>query len=124
MIVGIGTDIVEIEEIGQIMGNSSRFITRVFTNAEIIYCENKANKYQHFAARFAAKESFMKALGYGWDKGLQWNQIEILQNDNGSPYIVLKDSAEKMAKQKEIKNLHLSLSHSGKYAIAIVVLEK
>jgi holo-[acyl-carrier protein] synthase len=81
MIISIGIDIVEIEEIRKSIENSKRFLERVFTPQEISYCEGKPNKNASYAARFAAKEAAMKALGTGWDKGVQWQQIEVVNVD-------------------------------------------
>ena len=80
----MGIDIIEIEEIKNSFEKSKRFRDRVFTEQEIAFCESKINKYESYAARFAAKEAVMKALSTGWDKGVQWKQIEVVRGD-GSP---------------------------------------
>ena len=90
MIRGIGIDIIEIESVKKSMEQSKRFAQRVFTENEIIYCESNANKYQHYAARFAAKEAMMKALKTGWNNGIQWKQIEVINGASGAPTIVVK----------------------------------
>jgi holo-[acyl-carrier protein] synthase len=105
----------------------------VFTNDEIIYCESKKNKIQHYAVRFAAKEAFMKAIGTGWDKGINWKNIEIRnhfkeeikQNSgifSGKPEIILNRNFLEFSK-KDFK-VYVSLSHTNKVAIAFVVLEQ
>ncbi len=84
MIISIGIDIVEIEEIKKSIEKSKRFVRRVFTENEKEYCEHKIDKYPHYAARYAVKEAVMKALGTGWDKGVQWKQVEVI-NGNRRP---------------------------------------
>ena len=83
MVLGIGTDIIEIESIQKSIERNSRFVQRVFTENEINYCEKKTNKYQHYAVRFAAKEAMMKAIKTGWDKGVQWKHIEVINKAGG-----------------------------------------
>lgn len=123
MITGIGIDLVEIDEIKRSIEQSKRFIKRVFTLDEITYCEQKTSKYQHYAARFAAKEAAMKAIGTGWDKGIQFTHIEIKNSYTGMPFILLHKKAKLLAEERNIKVAHLSISHSGNYATAIVMLE-
>jgi holo-[acyl-carrier protein] synthase len=122
MIAGIGTDIVDIEDMATLYAND-RFIRRVFSEEEIVYCENKQLKYQHYAARFAAKEATMKALGCGWDQGVQWKHIEVIRDSTGPPVIRLHEKAKEMAENKGIRRIHLSLSHSEGCALAFVILE-
>jgi holo-[acyl-carrier protein] synthase len=123
MIKGIGTDIVEIEAIAKSIENSIRFKERVFTKTEIDFCEQKPLRYQHYAARFAAKEAVMKALGTGWANGIQWKHIEAINEENGKPFIRLTGKAKEQSKKMKIRGIHISLSHSEEYAVAVVVLE-
>lgn len=138
MIISVGIDIIEIEEIKKSMEKSKRFPERVYTQKEISYCESKTNKYSSFAVRFAAKEAVMKALGTGWDKGVQWKQIEVVNGDrkkdekvkgeqwtvnSGKPEIRLTGKALKLAKGMGVANIILSLSHSNHCAIANVIFE-
>jgi holo-[acyl-carrier protein] synthase len=123
MIIGTGIDIVEIEGIKASFEQSKRFITRVFTPDEIVYCEKNPYKYQHYAGRFAAKEAVMKALGTGWNNGISWKQIEIVNNDAGKPDIVFHKQAKLLVAQKNVKSVHLSISHANQYATALVILE-
>jgi len=133
----MGIDIVEIEEIKKAIEKSNRFIERVYTQKEIEYCEGKIDKYPHYAARYAAKEAVMKALGTGWDEGVQWKQIETVNTENrkpgtgdrkpvaGSdkPQIKLSGEALKLATEMRVNNIVVSLSHSQYYAVANVIFE-
>src|ERR1035437_7637538 len=93
MIIGTGIDITDIEGIKTSFEQNKRFVYRVFTAYEIEYCESKPFKYQHYSGRFAAKEAMMKALGTGWNNGISWKQIEVINNSNGKPEIVLHKEA-------------------------------
>jgi holo-[acyl-carrier protein] synthase len=95
----------------------------VFTPQEITYCESKTNKHQHYTARFAAKEAFMKALGTGWRYGIRFTQIEIENNALGQPSIFLKDKAKDIAQEKGVSKILVSLAHLKDFATAMVVLE-
>jgi len=118
---GIGTDIVEIETIKQSILKSARFLERIYTDKERRYCESQVNKYQHYAARFAAKEAMMKAMGTGWNKGVQFYHVEIYNNKEGKPFIKLYKKAKEIEKTKNIIQIQLSLSHTEHYAIAFVI---
>lgn len=118
MIIGIGTDIVEIPRISKLTENS-RFLERYFTKAENEYFLTKHKNPQTVAASFAAKEAFSKALGTGI-RGFSLNDIEVLRDDLGKPYINVYNNAKKMVLDATI---HVSLSHSAKYATAFVVIE-
>ena len=120
MILGIGTDIVETERIKETIEKwDTHFIKKVFTEKEIKYCQNKSNPIPHFAARFAAKEAFYKALPQNRDYPLSWQHIEVI-SDNGKPIIKFYSDREE---HKSII-VHLSLSHTEKSAMATVVIEK
>ena len=123
MIKGIGSDIVEIKTIEKSILQSKRFKERVYTNNEIEYCENKPRKFQHYAARFAAKEAVMKALGTGWDKGIQWKHIEVFNEPNGKPLIHLIYKANELARANMVNYIFLSLSHCETYATAFVIIQ-
>jgi len=123
MVKGIGVDIIEIDRIKRAIESSKDgFVKKVFTSAEIKYCEQQKNKFQHYAVRFAAKEAVLKAFSLGWDSG-NWQNIEVLTQINGAPYIVVKNKMKKLCKTKKIKKIFVSLSHFNLYAIAFVVLE-
>ncbi len=122
MIVGIGTDIVEISRIKKAVAREA-FVKRVFTTAEAEYCQSRgAGMAASFAGRFAAKEAFMKALGTGLREGTL-QEIEILNDDLGCPYIELTGIFHDMARQRGTAKCWISISHSQEYAIAQCVLE-
>ena len=115
MIVGIGMDIIEVERIEKLAKKNPRFLKRVFTDEEIDYCNGKKNKYQHLAARFAAKEAFFKALG----KKINWADVGVVNLPSGKPELVLKREGP-----VSFDRTYVSLSHLRDYACACVVLEK
>jgi holo-[acyl-carrier protein] synthase len=123
LIYGIGTDIIEVSRVGGLVSKGREFIDKVFTEAEVAYCESKHFKHQHYAARFAAKESFMKALGTGWAQGISFDQIEIINDELGKPDIVLSGKAGEFVNEKGIIKIYLSITHLKDYAVAMVVLE-
>ena len=122
MISGVGTDIVNIARIENRISNSA-FLKLVFTPGEIDYCEQSSRSQEHFAARFAAKEAFFKALGTGISGDLDFTQAEVVNNANGKPSFIITGEALKRITELEIKNIHLSLSHEKDYATAFVILE-
>jgi holo-[acyl-carrier protein] synthase len=122
MILGIGTDITEVARIAKSIENNS-FKEKVFSKIEIAYCEAKANKAERFAGRFAAKEAFFKALGTGWRGGMSFNEVEIINDELGKPSINLLGKTLEMIQEKNIKNIHVSLSHVKEMAMAMIVLE-
>lgn len=124
MIVGIGTDIVSIGRIERIMQKNPAFIRKVYADSEIAYCEKKANKAESYAARFAAKEALMKALGTGWAENISWQEIQIAADSSGKPYLELSGVALKLAQALGAERWHLSLSHERGHAIAFVILEQ
>ncbi len=123
MVYGIGTDIIEVERVGALVDKGPSYINHVFTQREIDFCESKRNKHQHYAARFAAKEAFMKALGTGWNLGISFVQIEVVPDELGKPEIVLHGRALEYADQEEIIRIHVSITHIKELANAIVVIE-
>lgn len=124
MIFGHGIDIIEISRIKKAIEKSERFQTKIFSQNEIAYCESKANKYQSYAARFATKEAFFKAIGTGWANGIKWTDIEVLNNESGKPILCLHNKALIFINENNINNLHVSISHLKDIAIASVILEK
>ncbi len=106
------------------MEANPRMAEKLFTIAEIDYCEARAAKYQSYAARFAAKEAVMKALGTGWDERIHWQNIEIIKAEDQAPYVVLHNEADVFARSQELGAIHLSISHEKDYATAFVVIEK
>lgn len=122
MILGIGTDIAEVARISKSIENNS-FKAKVFSETEIRYCESKVNKAENYAARFAAKEAFVKALGTGLRDGITINEIEVVNDELGKPCIHLLGKTAEILLNKSIKTVHVSLSHVKDMAMATVVLE-
>ncbi|HEY7351540.1 MAG TPA: holo-[acyl-carrier-protein] synthase [Terriglobales bacterium] len=124
MIVGTGIDIAEVPRIAESIGRfGDRFLQRVFTDGEIRYCESKANRVERYAARFAAKEAAMKALGTGWNHGVRWRDVEVFREPGRRPTIRFYGKAQEFATNMRVKNISLSLSHTPEQAIASVILE-
>lgn len=122
MILGIGTDIVEVKRIQSAMEKyGDRFVNRIFTPNEQKYCDSfKINKYVHYAARFAAKESFSKAIGTGLTRGFNFQEIAVENLTSGEPYLVLEG---KMKERYDNYRWKVSLSHTDEYAIAYIIME-
>ena len=124
MIVGMGVDIAEIDRIqAAIIRSGPRFIERLFTPAEIEYCERHKNRYERYAGRFAVKEAAMKALGTGWRHGVRWVEIEVTNLPSGKPTLNLTGVAGKFAAQLGVNNISISITHSGNFALAQVIFE-
>jgi holo-[acyl-carrier protein] synthase len=124
MIVGIGMDVVEIWRIRDLAQRHAAFLTQTFAPTELHHCQNKANPFPHLAARFAAKEAVFKALGTGWSNGLKWTDVAVENNAAGKPAIRLSGAARRLAERLGAHKIHLSLTHTGPYAGAQVVLEQ
>lgn len=124
MIIGIGVDLVEVARIREmIKRHGRRFITRVFTEGEIAYSRSMRRSEEHYAARFAAKEATLKALGIGMRKGIAWKDIEVVVGDLGQPTIRLTGGAADRADELGVNEVFVSLTHTKDYAIAQVVME-
>lgn len=118
MILGIGTDIIEVERILESLDkHGSHFTDRLFTEKEIKYCLKYKNSSVHFAGRFAAKEAVSKALGTGFGRELSWKDFEILNDSNGKPLVHFITPLEG-------KKVHISISHTENYAVATAILEE
>jgi holo-[acyl-carrier protein] synthase len=124
MIAGLGTDMIEVDRVAAKIGKESGFRELVFSKNEIAYCESKANKYEHYAARFAAKEAFFKALGTGWKNGTAFNEIEINHDEHGKPELVLLGGTAGVIDEMKISKISVSLSHLKTIASAVVIIEK
>lgn len=125
MIYGVGIDLVENSRMDRIVKKwGPKFINRIFSEQEILYCEKHAHSAIHYGARFAAKESFLKALGIGIGKGVKLNDIEIVNNEDGKPLLNLSGEAKITIQKEKIRKVHLSLTHTKHYSTAVVVLEK
>jgi holo-[acyl-carrier protein] synthase len=124
MIVGTGIDIAEVPRIRQVIERfGDRFLHRIFTAGEMRYCDSKANRMERYAARFAAKEAAMKALGTGWNHGVRWRDCEVTRRPGGRPTISFHGVAAEFAARLGVKNAALSISHTAEQAIAQVILE-
>jgi holo-[acyl-carrier protein] synthase len=124
MIVGTGIDIAEVPRIRQSIERfGERFLQRIFTPGEIRYCDSKANRFERYAARFAAKEAAMKALGTGWNHGVRWRDCEVTRMPGGRPTMTFHGKAGDFAAKLGAKNIALSISHTVEQAIAQVILE-
>ncbi len=124
MIAGTGIDLVEIERMRQaIERHGSHLLERVFTPAEIAYAERKANRFERYAARFAAKEAGMKAIGTGWRNGVRWVDFEVANEPSGRPSLKLHGEAAALAARMGVSSVSLSLTHTATAAMAFVILE-
>lgn len=123
MVFGIGIDIIEIDRIKDSVDKyGDNFLNKIYTPIELEYCLNKANKYQHLAARFAAKEAVFKALSTGWNKDVGWKDIEIYNEPNGMPLVKLKGDVESFLSNG--KSLKISMSHSRDYVTCVAIIYK
>jgi holo-[acyl-carrier protein] synthase len=124
MIVGTGIDIAEVGRIAAAIERfGERFLQRIYTAAEIHYCESKANRIERYAARFAAKEAAMKAIGTGWKHGVAWTDVEVRREPGGRPTISFSGKAGEFAARLGVKRASLSLTHTEEHAMASVILE-
>ena len=124
MIVGTGIDIAEVERVAaSIERFGKRFLDRVFTPQEILYCESKANKAERYAGRFAAKEAGMKAIGTGWNRGVRWQDVEITRLPGGRPTLTFHGKAAEFCRQLGAIRVQLSITHTQQMAMAQVILE-
>lgn len=124
MIYGIGTDIIEVSRMEKALGRTESLRGKLFAKEEQVYCEGNAIRYQHYAARFAAKEAFFKALGTGFRYGMAFNEIVVSNDDLGKPVIQVKGKVAEYCTSLGITAIHLSLAHIKETAVAFVLLEK
>lgn len=124
MIVGTGIDLCEVPRIRQSIERfGAKFTDRIYTAREIAYVERKANRFERYAARFAAKEAGMKAIGTGWRHGITWHDFEVTNLASGRPTLALHGVAAKVAERLGVKSVALSLTHTAELGMAFVVLE-
>jgi len=124
MIVGTGIDIAEVPRIRRAIERfGDRFLGRIFTAGERRYCDSKANRVERYAARFAAKEAAMKALGTGWNHGVRWVDCEVVRMPGGRPTLTFHGRAGEFAARMGVKNAALSLTHTSEQAMAQLILE-
>ncbi|MGB9700210.1 MAG: holo-ACP synthase [Thermodesulfobacteriota bacterium] len=125
MIYGVGIDIVQIRRIEEALQRwGERFRNKVFTSGEVSYCQKKRNAAANYAARFAAKEAFVKALGVGMRRGVHWREIEVERGPLGKPMLKISGRAQEICQKEGIKAILVSLTHDQDYSSALVVLEK
>ena len=125
MILSIGIDIVEVYRIRETLARTPRFAERVYTANERKYCESKGiAAAQSYAARFAAKEAFLKALKTGWRGKITWQDVEVVSDADGVPTLNVTGEAAAILEERGATNVHLSISHTTDHAVAEVILEK
>jgi holo-[acyl-carrier protein] synthase len=124
VIAGTGLDVAEVDRIRTAIERfGRRFIERVYTPAEIAYVERKANRFERYAARFAAKEAGMKAIGTGWRHGVRWRDLEVANLPSGKPTLLLHGAAAQFAERLGVKSVSLSITHTAAVAVAFVIME-
>jgi holo-[acyl-carrier protein] synthase len=121
--VGVGTDLVHIPRLEEVLERHPSFVARVYTGAEVAYCEQHRAPGPRFAARFAAKEAVLKALGTGLARGMRWQDVEILAGPARQPLVVLHGAVAETARRLGVAAVQVSLSHAGEYALACAVTE-
>jgi holo-[acyl-carrier protein] synthase len=125
VIIGTGIDLAEVPRIrAAVERHGERFLQRVYTEREIAYVQRKANKWERYAARFAAKEAGMKAIGTGWRRGVTWHDFEVANLPSGRPTLTFHGVAAEVARQLGVTNISLSLTHTAELGMAFVVIEK
>jgi holo-[acyl-carrier protein] synthase len=124
MILGTGVDLAEVARIRTAIERyGSRFTDRIFTPGEIAYVERKANRFERYAGRFAAKEAGMKAIGTGWKRGVRWQDFEVANLPSGRPTLRLHGVAAQIAERMGVKSVQLSITHTAELGMAHVILE-
>jgi holo-[acyl-carrier protein] synthase len=124
VILGTGIDLAEVDRVrASIERFQTRFLNRVYTPQEVAYVERKANRFERYAARFAAKEAGMKALGTGWQRGVRWLDFEVLNLPSGRPTLRLHGRAAEIAAELGVRSISLSLTHTPQFGQAFVIFE-
>jgi holo-[acyl-carrier protein] synthase len=124
MIVGMGTDLIEVERIRQSVDRyGDKFLQRVYTERESAYAMSKRNFAERLAGRFAVKEAAMKAIGTGWRRGVTWKDFEVVNEPGGRPTLRLTGVAQKVAQTLGAKRISVSITHTAQMAMAVVILE-
>jgi holo-[acyl-carrier protein] synthase len=124
LIFGVGTDIIEVQRVEEKLVRTESLKTKLFTPTEIAYCDSKHRPALHYAARFAAKEAFLKAMGTGWSGGHKFSEIEVINNVLGKPELFVHGKVNEFCRAHGITGMQVSLSHIKDLAKAVVVLEK
>jgi len=121
MILGIGIDLCDVERVERLLERDrERFARRVFSEGERGYCEGRRRPAIHYAARFAAKEAFLKAVGTGWRLG--WREVEVVRGPSGRPELSVHGAAAEIAARRGVRRIHVTLTHTAEIAAAVVVL--
>jgi holo-[acyl-carrier protein] synthase len=123
LIFGAGTDIIEVQRVEDKLVRTKSLRTKLFTPTEIAYCESKHRPAMHFAARFAAKEAFLKAMGTGWSGGHKFSEIEVINNARGKPELFVHGKVKEFCEAHGVSAMEVSLTHIKDLASAVVVLE-
>lgn len=124
MVIGLGIDMIEVERIESRISNNNGFKELVFSADEITYCEAQKYKFEHYAARFAAKEAFFKAMGTGWAEGTLFSEIEVVHAETGKPQFKFYGDTLITINAMQTGNISLSLTHIKSVASAVVIIEK
>lgn len=121
-VIGHGVDMIEVARIARMVErHGHRFFERVYTQTEQAYCKERKRMFEHLAARFAAKEAVLKALGTGWSGGIGWTDVEVVHEPSGRPRIELHAAAARAARDRGVSRVLISLSHTDKTAIASAI---
>lgn len=124
MIIGTGIDITEVDRVAEKIARGNGFVQKVFSKAEIEFCESKKNKHENYAVRFAAKEAFLKATGFGLTLGHDLCDVEVVNDSLGRPAIILHGEFKLKGEKNGWNKIHVSLSHVQAVACAVVIIEQ
>ena len=124
MILGVGIDMIEVERVTEKIDRDNGFKEKIFSVREISFCESRTNKYENYAARFAAKEAFLKATGFGLTLGHQLSEIEVVNDAHGKPTLSLTGDFKKKSTENNWNKIFLSMSHLQNIACAVVIVEQ
>ena len=124
MIIGIGIDMIEVDRVNEKIDRNKSFKEKIFSEGEILFCESRKNKTESYAARFAAKEAFLKATGLGLTLGYALSEIEVVNDDLGKPSFNLIGDIKRKSTENNWNKIHLSVSHLKNVACAIVIIEQ
>jgi holo-[acyl-carrier protein] synthase len=124
MIIGVGIDMIEVDRVTEKISRDQGFREKIFSVSEILFCESKVNSGENYAARFAAKEAFLKATGQGLAMGYNLSDIEVISDTNGKPSLVLNGTFKQLASERNWNKIYVSLSHLKSVACAVVIIEE
>ena len=124
MIIGVGIDMIEVDRVTEKIDRNKGFKEKIFSEGEILFCESRKNKTESYAARFAAKEAFLKATGLGLTLGYALSEIEVVNDDLGKPSFNLMGDIKRKSTENNWNKIHLSVSHLKNVACAIVIIEQ